>query len=73
MRKLRDDLKLVGGKKGEQYHRGGLQHGTNRQEGETGGFEIRNLFLRHRLRRRVGEGVAGVLEGGGDSSLVARG
>ena len=23
-----------GGKKGEQYHRGGLQHGTNRQEGD---------------------------------------
>ncbi len=79
MRRLRDDVKLVGGKKEEKYRRGGLQRGTNRQEGERAegklreaGFEIRNL-LRNRLRRRVGEGVAGVMEGGGDSSLVARG
>ena len=26
--------------------------------------------VRNRLRRRVGEGVAGVMEGGGDSSIV---
>jgi hypothetical protein len=62
-----------GGKKGEQYHRGGLQHGTNRQEGDL--EERRGNYGRQGSRSGICSWkrsllVALLLAGGREQSLI---